>query len=220
MIKRSARTKSPLLASEWPAVRLTVARWAALMIPGLRTAGSVRERRGAGGGSGPRPSALAHPSTADPSSVQQVAGELHPLKNARNVRGGLMGNFATVDAGQEQHLRALEYANRVRLARARMKRKVAVGDLSAAEVVLSCPWQAHSMSISDLLMSQKRWGRTRCRRLLVSLGVPENKQVGTLTDRQRLALAAVLTAKNAPIGVEEEPETRAVSERVPALSAA
>jgi hypothetical protein len=49
-------------------------------------------------------------------------------------------------------------------------------------------------------MSQKRWGRTRCRRLLVSLGVPENKQVGTLTERQRSALAAVLTAKSAPAG--------------------
>jgi hypothetical protein len=111
-----------------------------------------------------------------------------------------MGNSATVVAGQEQHLRALEYANRVRLARARMKRMIGSGELSAAEVVLSCPWQAHSMSISDLLMSQKRWGRTRCRRLLVSLGVPENKQVGTLTERQRLALAAVLTAKNATAG--------------------
>jgi hypothetical protein len=126
-----------------------------------------------------------------------------------------MGNSATIDAGQEeQHLRALEYANRVRLARARMKRKIAAGELSATEVVLNCPWQAHSMSISDLLMSQKRWGRTRCRRLLVSLGVPENKQIGTLTERQRLALAAVLTAKNAPAGVEEQVE------RVPALSAA
>src|SRR4051794_8946876 len=106
-----------------------------------------------------------------------------------------MGNSATIDAGQEQHLRALEYANRVRLARARMKRRIAAGELSVTEVVLNCPWQAHSMSISDLLMSQKRWGRTRCRRLLVSLGVPENKQIGTLTERQRLALAAVLTAK-------------------------
>ena len=107
-----------------------------------------------------------------------------------------MGNSATIDAGQEQHLRALEYANRVRLARARMKRSIGSGELAAAEVILSCPWQAHSMSISDLLMSQKRWGRTRCRRLLMSLSVPENKQVGTLTERQRLALAAVLTAKN------------------------
>jgi hypothetical protein len=110
-----------------------------------------------------------------------------------------MGESATVSAGQEQHLRALEYANRVRLARAQMKRKIAGGELPAAEVILSCPWQAHSMSISDLLMSQKRWGNTRCRRLLVSLGVPENKQLGTLTERQRLALAAVLTAKNAPM---------------------
>ena len=108
-----------------------------------------------------------------------------------------MGSNTASDGVEEQHLRALEYANRVRLARARMKRKIAAGELSAADVVLTCPWQAHSMSVSDLLMSQKRWGRTRCRRLLISLGVPENKKIGTLTERQRLALAAVLTAKGA-----------------------
>jgi hypothetical protein len=130
-----------------------------------------------------------------------------------------MGKSATIDAGQEQHLQALEYANRVRLARAAMKRRIAAGELLASEVILSCPWQAHSMSISDLLMSQKRWGRARCRRLLVSLGVPENKQVGTLTERQRLALAAVLTAKNAPVGpqVAAQPAEPA---RMPALTAA
>jgi hypothetical protein len=143
-----------------------------------------------------------------------------------------MGNSATVSAGHEQHLRALEYANRVRLARARMKRKIGAGELSAAEVVLSCPWQAHSMSISDLLMSQKRWGRTRCRRLLVSLGVPENKQVGTLTERQRLALAAVLTAKNgsssspvttapaSPARVPQPPPRASLAARERALTAA
>jgi hypothetical protein len=107
-----------------------------------------------------------------------------------------MENSAMV--GDQQHLRALEHANRVRLARAAMKRKIAAGELSAAEIILACPWQASSMSISCLLMSQKRWGRARCRRLLVSIGVPENKPVGTLTERQRLALTAVLTAKGAP----------------------
>jgi hypothetical protein len=126
-----------------------------------------------------------------------------------------MSNSATIDAGQSQHLRALEYANRVRLARAGMKRRIAAGELPAADVVLHCPWQAHSMSISDLLMSQKRWGRTRCRRLLVSLGVPENKQVGTLTERQRLALAAVLSAKGVPAGAGIG-EQAAGAERVPA----
>jgi hypothetical protein len=119
-----------------------------------------------------------------------------------------MGISATSGV-EQQHLRALEYANRVRLARARMKRKIAAGELPASDVVLTCPWQAHSMSVSDLLMSQKRWGRTRCRRLLVSLGVPENKQIGTLTERQRLALAAVLTAKCATAA--ERPGERAVT---------
>ena len=102
-----------------------------------------------------------------------------------------MGDSAMLDAGQ-QHLRALEHANRVRLARAGLKRRVAAGEVSAAEVILECPWEARSMSISDLLMSQKRWGRARCRRLLMGIAVPENKPVGTLTDRQRLALAGVL----------------------------
>ena len=126
-----------------------------------------------------------------------------------------MGQRARVDAGQDQHLRALEYANRVRLARARMKRRIASGELPVQDVVRSCPWQAHSMSISDLLMSQKRWGRTRSRRLLVSLSVPENKQVGTLTERQRQALAAVLARKD---GSREQAE--ASGSRDGALTAA
>ena len=118
-----------------------------------------------------------------------------------------MGNSATVGAGQ-QHLRALEHANRVRLARAAMKREVAAGELAASEVILSCPWQANSMDISDLLMSQKRWGRARCRRLLLSIGVPENKKIGTLTERQRLALAAVLTTTGTAPSSPQVAQTR------------
>ena len=130
-----------------------------------------------------------------------------------------MAMLATSNAAQEQQLRALEFANRVRLARARMKRKVAADELSAAEVIMSCPWQAHTMEVSDLLMSQRRWGRTRCRRLLVSLGVPENKKIGTLTERQRLALAAVLTAKSAALANVSASHARRIA-HTQALSAA
>ena len=104
-----------------------------------------------------------------------------------------MGDTASASGG-EQHLRALQRANQVRLARAELKRQVAGEEISASQVILDCPWEAASMSISDLLMCQRRWGRARCRRLLVSLGVPENKQIGTLTERQRSALAAVLAS--------------------------
>jgi len=101
---------------------------------------------------------------------------------------------ATV-ASAPQHIRALELANRVRLARADLKRRVAEGELAAADVVISCPWEAETMSVSDLLMSQRRWGRTRCRKFLGSMPMSENKTLGSLTDRQRRTLAAMLTAK-------------------------
>ena len=102
-----------------------------------------------------------------------------------------MGETATSDAAP-QHLRALEQANRVRLARAELKRRVAIQATTVVDVVLECPWEAESMELSDLLMSQRRWGRARCRRVLLSLGLPENKQIGTLTERQRRALASTL----------------------------
>lgn len=91
-----------------------------------------------------------------------------------------------------QHLQALEQANEVRLARAELKRNVASADVSAAEVVQRRPWETETMAISELLMSQRRWGRARARRLLLSLQLPENKHLGTLTDRQRASLSAAL----------------------------
>jgi len=109
-----------------------------------------------------------------------------------------MGDTALLDAGQDQHLRALQHANRVRLARAGMKRLIAAGDLAVADVVLSCPWQAYSMEVGDLLMSQKRWGLARCRRQLVSIGVPVNMTMVTLTERQRRALDRALDARERP----------------------
>jgi hypothetical protein len=89
-------------------------------------------------------------------------------------------------------MQALQQANRVRLARAELKRRVGEGETTVAEVVLTCPWQAESMTIFDLLSSQHRWGKTRCRRFLAALPMLETKTIGTMTDRQRRALAAQL----------------------------
>jgi hypothetical protein len=105
-----------------------------------------------------------------------------------------MGDTATVVAAP-QHLRALQHANRIRIARAELKRKIAAGDVSAAEVISSSPLEVESMSVSELLMSQRRWGRARSRRVLVPLGIPENKRIGTLTHRQRMALSALLSGR-------------------------
>jgi hypothetical protein len=91
-------------------------------------------------------------------------------------------------------MRALERANEVRLARAELKRKVAMDGVDVAEVILECPWEAHSMAVADLLMSQRRWGQTRCRKFLAQIPMSEKKTVGSMTDRQRQTLAAMLTS--------------------------
>ncbi len=67
------------------------------------------------------------------------------------------------------------------------------------------------MSIYDLLRSQRRWGRTRCRRLLLSLGVREDKRIGTFTERQRVEVAKLLSdtrspcAEQAPVPTHRQP---------------
>ena len=102
---------------------------------------------------------------------------------------------AAATAPAPQHMRALQRANRVRLARAELKRQVADGQLDAAEVVLSNPWEAESMTIAELLLSQHRWGRTRCRRFLASVPMNETKTIGSMTERQRRALADQLSGQ-------------------------
>jgi hypothetical protein len=105
-----------------------------------------------------------------------------------------MGSNAPPSSAPQQ-LEALERAHQVRRARSELKRKIASGEMSVPEVLVACPAHATTMSISDLLMSQKWWGRTRSRRLLISIGVPESKPVGQLTERQRTSMAGLLTLR-------------------------
>ena len=95
-------------------------------------------------------------------------------------------------AREPQRLRALERANEVRLARAELKRRIADGEVSAAQVILDTSWEARSWSVGDLLLTQRRWGTTRCRKFLLRNQVSETKPLGALTDRQRRLLAAQL----------------------------
>jgi hypothetical protein len=90
---------------------------------------------------------------------------------------------------EPQRLRALERANEIRLGRADLKRRIAVGDVSAAEVILTTPLPAQSWAVAELLMSQRSWGSTRCRKFLQRNRINETKPLGQLTERQRRVLA-------------------------------
>src|ERR1700683_4986314 len=103
-----------------------------------------------------------------------------------------MNATATMGASRPQHMRALERANEVRLARAELKRRGAVGQVPVEAVILECPWEAESMAVADLLKSQRRWGQTRCRKFLAQIAMSERKTMGSMTERQRRTLAAML----------------------------
>lgn len=111
-------------------------------------------------------------------------------------------NAPTTIAGP-QCMRALKRANEVRLARAKLKRRIADGNISAAAVILNCPEELQGLPVAELLLSQHRWGSIRCRRLLTAVPLPETKTIGSMTERQRHALATLL----------EEPEPAAASPR-------
>lgn len=117
---------------------------------------------------------------------------------------------ATIARG-EQHMQALQRANEVRLARAELKRRVARGEVDAAEVVRTCPWEADGMAIADLLASQRQWGDSRVRRFLATVPLSEAKTIGKMTERQRNALATMLAMTSSRSTVRRPDRTAALA---------
>jgi hypothetical protein len=102
---------------------------------------------------------------------------------------------ATTDVRDQRRVAALARANRVGRVRANLKRRIADGDVSAAEVILFHQAEVDGMRVGDVLTSQQHWGDLRCRRFLTALRLHETKTLGSTTERQRRALAARLSAR-------------------------
>jgi hypothetical protein len=113
-----------------------------------------------------------------------------------NATATIVPAHVPASAPNPQYMRALQRANQVRLARAELKRRIATGELEVTDVLLDFPWEAEGMAVGDLLVSQHRWGHTRCRRFLAQLPMSEQKTIGSLTDRQRQTLVAMLRGEN------------------------
>lgn len=95
-----------------------------------------------------------------------------------------------------QHMQALAHANKIRLARAALKRAIKAGNMDAAEIVKDCPNEVATMTVSELLCSQQRWGRARARKFLGPMSVNENRELGRLTERQRVEMARRLASRS------------------------
>jgi hypothetical protein len=98
------------------------------------------------------------------------------------------------DRSARQRLLALERANHVRLTRATLKRQLRAGEVAAADAILGSSRDTDTMTVAELLLSQRGWGPTRSGKVLHSVSLSEKKTLGSLTERQRVMLAAVLSS--------------------------
>jgi hypothetical protein len=93
----------------------------------------------------------------------------------------------------QRQLLALGRANHVRTARAELKRQLRAGKVKAAEAILRSSRDTATMTVIELLSSQPGWGPVRSKKILLSVSLSEGKTLGSLTERQRLTLAGVLS---------------------------
>jgi hypothetical protein len=99
------------------------------------------------------------------------------------------------EGSARQRLSALDRANHIRLTRSTLKRRLRAGEVAAADTILSGSGDTDTMTVAELLISQRGWGPTRSAKMLRSVSLSEKKTLGSLTERQRVMLAAVLSSR-------------------------
>ncbi|MEA2438331.1 MAG: hypothetical protein QOF65_2887 [Thermoleophilaceae bacterium] len=95
----------------------------------------------------------------------------------------------------DQRMEALRRANAVRVERARLKRELKAGDVSAREVLTRPPEYLMTAKVFDVLLSLPKFGRVKATRCLNQCRISQSKTVGGLSERQRDELVALLGAR-------------------------
>jgi hypothetical protein len=98
------------------------------------------------------------------------------LQNRPRARGqrryGRSGQVARA------RLRALEQANEVRTARAKLKKELASGQMELVQVVVDPPTCVRMARVRDLLLVLPKIGTVRAGRILAQCGIAHSKTLG------------------------------------------
>lgn len=101
-------------------------------------------------------------------------------------------NTRCVETPQRRRLLALDRANHIRITRAVLKRQLRAGEIAPIDAILRRSEDIDTMTVAELLRSQRGWGPKRASKVLRSVSLPEGKTLGSLTERQRVILVQVL----------------------------
>jgi S13-like protein len=88
----------------------------------------------------------------------------------------------------QRRLLSLARANEVRVERAHLKRALASGSVTFAEVLANPPACARTAAVGDLLLAVPGIGPAKSARALAHCRIADTKTIGGLSDRQRAAL--------------------------------
>jgi len=86
---------------------------------------------------------------------------------------------------REQRLHALQRANEVRSARAKLKKELAAGTIELAQILADPPASVRTARVRDVLVVLPKIGSVKAGRILAQCGIAHAKTLGGLTDRQR-----------------------------------
>ena len=91
-----------------------------------------------------------------------------------------------------QHMQALAEANRVRLARAQLKRDLKAARVSIHDLLLEPPEYVETAKVFDMLLAVPKYGRVKVNKILVQCRISPSKTIGGLSERQRTELVGLL----------------------------
>jgi len=109
------------------------------------------------------------------------------LCDTRVKTGRFREAVAVAEEGRaaEQRLRALEQANEVRTARAKLKKELASGKIEPVQILADPPACVRTARVREVLLAVPKIGSVRAGRILAQCGIAHSKTLGGLTERQR-----------------------------------
>lgn len=132
-----------------------------------------------------------------PASSPDLIGGLADARAVAMERRGVLEQIAAPPPRSlDQRLAALERANRVRSARAALKRDLKAGRVALEQLLEDPPDWLLTARIGELLLAVPKLGSVKVRRRLALCAIAPSRTLGGLTVRQRRELLEARAAPN------------------------
>lgn len=91
-----------------------------------------------------------------------------------------------------QRMDALDKANEIRIARARLKKDLKAGRKSIQHLLLDPPTYILTMKLFDLVLACPKYGRVKVNKILTQCRISPSKTIGGMSQRQRSEIVSML----------------------------